>query len=491
MSIGTPEIPRIAIIGGGLSGLAAAHRCTELAARSGKAFQITVFESLDRLGGAVATLSENGYLIERGADSFLTSKPAAVHLCERLGLADQLIPTDAQHRQALVLHRGRPQPVPDGFNLMQPSAFWPMLKTPLLTPRGKLRLLREWWIAPQTGATDESLESFVTRRLGRQAFERLVQPLVSGIYTADPAKLSLAATLPRFLEMEKNHGGLIRAAVRTARDAREARQAAADKTASGARYGLFAGLKGGMEQLLTALRHRIANQVEVHLRSPVEQLTVGANGWTITARAGELSERFDAVIVALPAYLAAQLLGFANAELAGLLKRIPYASSAVVANGYKFSQIAHPLRAFGLVVPTIERRKILAVSFASRKFPGRAPDGSVLLRTFVGGALHGELLDCDDAGLRSLVARELTDILGVQGAHEVSIVSRYPRAMPQYHVGHLELVEQIELQTERLPHLKLTGSAYRGVGMPDVIADAERAADQILQTFMAHPPSAP
>ena len=534
-----PAAPqRIAIIGGGLAGLAAAHRLSELARERGTNIAVTLFERGPRLGGVIGTERVGGYLIDTGADSFLTNKPAAVNLCGRLGIADRLVPTAAQHRGALVLFDGRPQPVPEGFQLMSPTAIWPMLVSPILSPWGKLRMAMEYFVPPRPVPSvactfpqpstlnpqplhDESLASFVRRRFGREALERLVQPLVGGIYTSDPEKLSLAATMPRFLEMERDHGSLL-AATLFAREKTASRQSTAnshssgsspqdgsatDTKSSGARYGLFAGLAGGMEDLLSALRSRVEASCEVRLNAPVARIVSesqpgskapltltlspedGGEGTRNLPVAGQCyrielangsSSTFDAVLVATASYRAAGLLGDLDRELAILLGEIEYASSALVVTGHRLTDVAHPLNAFGLVIPQRERRKILAVSFSSRKFPDRAPDGSVLLRTFVGGALQPELFNLSDEELVSLVRAELADILGVRGEPELARVYRYPRAMPQYHVGHLDRVARIEALTTRHPGLALAGNAYRGVGIPDVIASGESAAEAML-----------
>nr|MBA3315368.1 protoporphyrinogen oxidase [Planctomycetaceae bacterium] len=271
-------IPRVAIVGGGLAGLCAALRLTDLARESNRSLDITVFEASDRLGGAIETLHERDYLIERGADSFLTKRPI-VRLCERLNLAESLIPTDVRYRGALVLRNGKPYPVPEGFGLMVPAKLLPILTSPILSPKGKLRLLAESLIPAKRDDRDESLSSFVRRRLGDEAFERLVQPLISGIYTADPEKLSLAATLPRFLEMERRYGGLIRATLR-----RRGAVAENDGSASGARYGLFAGLKGGMEELFTALAKQVEISATVVTGARIDRVTREGEKWCVETR---------------------------------------------------------------------------------------------------------------------------------------------------------------------------------------------------------------
>ncbi len=509
---------RIAIIGGGLSGLAVAHRLIELSRAAASPIDITLFEAGSRLGGIVGTQRVGDYLVDTGADSFLTNKPGAIGLCRRLGIEDKLVATDVRYRGAHVLFDGRPVPVPEGFQLLGPTAIWPILTTPILSVWGKLRLLMEYFVPPREVApapgsfpqpstlnlqpstfhpqplADESLADFVRRRFGREALERLVQPLVGGIYTSDPEHLSLAATLPRFLEMEREYGSLIRAALFPKKQSTDRRASVGDELSdtrsSGARYGLFAGLAGGMEDLLTALRSRVEAACTVSLGTKIASIQCAAvppTEYQLRLSDGS-SHAFDSVIVATTTHHAAAMLGELDACLSRELCGIEYASSAVVVTGHKLAAVRHPLDSFGLVVPHRERRRILATSFSSRKFPERAPAGSVLMRTFVGGAMQPELLELADDELLRLVQAELSDIFGVQGDPEIALVVRYPRAMPQYHVGHLDRVARIEALTARHQGLALAGNAYRGVGIPDAIASGETAAQLIFGGERAHQP---
>lgn len=342
-----------------------------------------------------------------------------------------------------------------------------------------MRLLAERFVPPREGKGDEALGPFVRRRFGKEAFDRLVQPLISGIYTADPEKLSLAATFPRFLEMEAASGSLLRASKRSRGSGGQI-----DSHASGARYNLFVGFRRGMEQLFTRLREEVLRRAVAHVGRSVISIEREPDGWRLGTDAdGGTAFRFDAVILACPAYVAARLLAGVDGGLSQRLAEIEYASSAIVVTAHPASSIREPLNAFGLVIPTIEKRDLLAVSFASQKFPGRAPAGRVLLRSFLGGALRPEMIDRSDDELREIVGRELRSILGVSGPPEFSIVTRYERAMPQYHLGHLDRVRGIEAAVAGLPGLELTGSAYRGVGIPDVVADAERAATAIVSSL--------
>ncbi|MDZ4686033.1 MAG: protoporphyrinogen oxidase [Planctomycetaceae bacterium] len=488
-----PSSSRIAVIGGGLTGLAAAHRLTELATEQGRALDITVYEAGPRLGGIVGTIERDGYLIDTGADSFITNKPGALQLCQRIGLESRLQATEPRYRGALVLHNGRPVPVPEGFQLLSPSAMWPVLKSPILSLSGKLRVAREYFIPPRMDNGDETLASFVRRRFGSEVLDRLVQPLVGGIYTSDPEKLSLAATMPRFLEMERKHGSLIRAAKSEKPQANDE-----DRISGGARYGLFAGLRGGMQELVDALVSRVESRCRVELNRAIESVTVdttsadavdttsadaadapGRPGYRLRFRDSS-EQTFDAVLVTLPAYRTADVLQNLDHDLAAQLRGIEYASSSIVVTGHALKDVRDPLNAFGLVIPHIEHRKILAVSFSSRKFPNRAPEGRVLLRTFVGGAMQPELFDRDDDATIRLVREELAATLGVTGEPDFALVVRYPRGMPQYHLGHLDRVAEIERLTAGHTGLAIAGNAYRGVGVPDAIHSGEQAAERIL-----------
>jgi oxygen-dependent protoporphyrinogen oxidase len=368
-----------------------------------------------------------------------------------------------------------------------------VLASPIFSPLGKLRMGLECLLPARPPAGDESVGSFVRRRLGREALERLVQPLVGGIYTSDPESLSLLATLPRFREMERRHGSLVRAARRSGRSAAadsaepDANGPAGAVAESGARYNLFTAPRGGMSVLVDALSKRIAAEAEIRVETPVISLGADAESGRLFLSIGRGGppERleFDAVVLAVPAFRAAELLAEHDSLLAASLSEIDYASSAVVVSGHALDDVPHRLEASGLVIPAIERRRILAVSFASRKFAGRAPAGKVLLRTFLGGAMQPDVLACDDRELVRIAQQELESILGVRGEPEFTLVARHERAMPQYHVGHLDRVQRIARLMESHPRLALAGNAYHGVGIPDCIHSGELAAERVAEAL--------
>lgn len=465
---------RVAVVGGGISGLAAAYRVTEI----DPAAEVVLFEAADRLGGVIETHREGPFLVEAGADNFITDVPWAIDLCRRLGIEDQLLRTNDQFRRAGVVHRGRLQPIPEGFLIMAPSKVGPVLTTPILSPWGKLRLAAEYFVPRRANPQDdESLSSFARRRFGRETFERLIQPLVGGIYTADAEKLSLKATLPRFLDMEAEHGSLIRAS----RKKNSAAKAAADRSSSGSRYSMFVALRNGMSGFAQAIADRLPAGT-IRLNSPVERVEpTEENRWSLTIAGEEPKEvKVDGVIVATPAHVAAQQLAPKLNELSSLLGKIPYAGAAVIAMGFRRDQIKHPLNGFGFVVPLAEGRKILSASFSSIKYDGRAPEDHVLVRVFVGGACQAELLEQDDEALIDLAIAELTELIGLNGKPVMSRVCRYYQAMPQYHLGHLQLVDEIEAQVGEHSGLALAGNAYRGVGIPHCVHSGEQAAERVL-----------
>src|SRR5581483_2034440 len=407
-----------------------------------------------------------------GPDSFLSEKPWALARCRRLGLEDQLVRTDDRFRRTFVAWRGRLHPLPEGFQLLAPSRLGPLLSSRLFSWPGKLRMAADL-LLPRGHDPDESLGAFVRRRLGREALERVAQPLIAGIYTADPDELSLAATMPRFLEMERRERSVILALWRAAR-----RAPAPDRGTSGARWSLFVTLAEGMEQLVHALAERLPEGA-VRLKEPVTGIERQDGRWRV-ATGGGTGLDADAVVLAPEAHQVARLLRYVDPGLAHLLEGIPYASSGTVTLAYRRADVAHPLDGFGFVVPHVERRPIIACTFSSVKYPGRAPEGHALLRVFVGGALNEAVLSEDDAALVRIAREQIGPLLGIRGEPLFSRVNRYPRAMPQYLVGHARRVDAIEGCLARLPGLRLAGGAYRGVGIADCVRSGEEAADALL-----------
>lgn len=466
--------PRLVVVGGGITGLAAAHRALERAGAG--ALEVVLLEAGERLGGVIATERRGDFLLEGGPDSFISEKPAAIELCKRIGLEDQLLPTNDRFRRTLIVRDGRLVPLPDGFQLLGPTRILPFLRSPVLSWAGKIAAAKDF-VLPRGGPPpggDESLASFVRRRLGREVLERLAQPLAGGIYTADPETLSLASTMPRFLELERSHRSVILGLRAQARAA----GAAASSGTSGARFGLFVTLRDGMSTLVRTLAARLP-QGSIRLRTPVQSLAPIDAGFRLTLGDGSSLDA-DAVVVATPAPAASRVLHDLDPAIGDALGRIRCASSAVVTLAYRRDQVPNPPQAFGFVVPLVERRRVIAGSFTDVKYAGRAPADSVLLRVFLGGALQPEQLALDDAALLQAARDELRDLLGITAEPSLSWVQRWMQAMPQYDVGHADRVAELERRVAQHSGLALAGNAYHGVGLADCVRGGEAAADALV-----------
>lgn len=462
-----PSPPTIAVVGAGIAGLAAAHRIVELSHAHHTPVDVKLFEAGPRLGGSIATERTDGFVIEAGPDSFLSEKPWALALCERLGVTNRLVGTREEFRRTYVVRRGRLYPLPDGFLLLAPTRLWPLAVSGLFSWPGKLRMALDLVLPRGTPCTDESLRSFVTRRLGREALERVAQPLVGGIYTADADTLSLAATMPRFLEMERKHRSIILAMWRQQRRANPAA-----RTGSGARWSLFVSFDNGMQTLVDLLAERIPTG-SIFLQTPLFGLArLPDHRWRLNANV-----ECDAVVLATPAHTSSRLVAPVDPDLGQELGGIAYASSATLTLAYRRADIPRPLDSFGFVVPLIEGNGMVACTFSSLKYPGRAPEDFVLLRTFVGGAAQQHVFERDDQLIETNVRRELRTLLGITAEPVLRRLHRHKDAMPQYYVGHLDRIARIEAGLAQLPGLFVAGSAYRGVGVPDCVHTGEMAAE--------------
>lgn len=462
---------RIAVIGAGIAGLAAAIHMRKAQPES----QVTIYESSGRAGGVLETIYDGPYLIERSADNFATLIPDALELCKLTGYTDQMISPQPNGRQAFVLNRGRILPIPVGFSLVQPTRVWPILTTGTLSLAGKLRMLGEYFVKARLSDEDESLESFATRRLGREAFENLVEPIVSGIFTADPSRLSVQATLPQFVKMEREQGGLIRGYLA----ARKQDAAAVSRRASGARYDQFMAPRQGMSHWINHLVSTLpADTIRFH--QPVEGIErQGADNWQVST--GGQSEQFDAVIMAAPVQHAAKCLQSASADLASSLREIEYASSAVAVVIVDRAEIKGRIDGFGLIVPAREGRPVLAISYTSNKYAGRVPDDQLMLRIFLGGATQPEVVERSDEALMELASQQLREILDWRGEKfRWQGLVRWREAMPQYHLGHNARVESIMQQARQLGNLRLCGAGYSGVGIPQTVRSARLAVESLM-----------
>lgn len=460
---------RIAIIGGGISGLAAAFALEEH--RRAGVVDYTLYEASPQLGGVLRTERVEGCIVEAGPDSFISEKPWAGDLCRTLGLDDQLIGSNDADRKTYILVRGRLIPMPDGLMFMVPTKILPTGFSPLFSWTTKLRMAQELFHAPRAGEGDESVASLVERHYGAEMVDRLADPLLSGIYGGEAASLSVRAVLPRFTEMERTHGSLSRAMLA----ARKKIPRPANKSAPP----LFTSLKNGMQQLVETLAPRL-NQLSLITNTPVESIQREGGAWNVSA--GSKSDRFDAVILALPAHAAAKLLSICSPELSAELAAIGYSSSITVGLGYDREVRESLPPGFGFLVPRSEGKRLLAATFVHNKFPHRAPEDHALLRCFFAGSNAENIWQLSDDEIISIVRNELQQILGLRVTPLFARIYKWKSAMAQYGVGHLERLDRIERLRQQLPGLALAGNGYRGIGVPDCVRSGQEAAKQVVST---------
>ena len=466
--------------------------------------QITLFESSSQLGGVLQTEHVDGYLIEKSADMFTTEPSAAWELCQSLGKTDQLIETIPTPDRAFVASQNEIHPIPKGLSLLLPNDLDSIASTPLLGEEATTRFLAERDIPARDWSTDESLESFAVRRFGQSAFDNLIQPLVGGIYTADPKKLSMLATMSRFVEMEKQHGSLIRAAEAVKLKPNRSQES----NASGARYGLFRTPKNGMGDLVGWIVEALTqsapiqsapiqsaspspNSVDIEKNCRASSLQKSTTGWEVTFDQDGTphQEEFDGVVVASSAQGAATLTGQFDISLSKKLQTITGASSAIVVLGFPKKLLSmNDFSGYGIIVPSSLGRQVIATSFSSNKFVGRAPEEKALIRCFIGGALQSELVDLDDDQLVEIALSELSQTVGFDkklGEQSLDIVRvfRWRQCMPQYHFGHIDRVSEIDALVAKHSGLELAGNSYHGVGVPACVESGFRAVDRMKNSF--------
>ena len=465
---------RIAIIGGGISGLAAAFALEEHR-RNGAAIEYTLYESSPRLGGVLRTEKIDGCLVEAGPDSFITEKPWATDLCRALGLGDQLIGSNDADRKTYILTRGRLVVMPDGLMFMVPTKILPTGLSPLFSLKTKLRMTKELFHPPRAVDHDESVAAFVERHYGSEMVDRLADPLLSGVYGGEAASLSVRAVLPRFAEMERTHGSLGRAMLAARKNARKKAPPGPPRPAPT----LFTSLKNGMQHLAETAVSRLT-PASLLTSAPVIAIQPEAGGWVVSA--GFQSDHFDSVILALPGRAAAQVLHLASPELAAELGAIQYSSSITVGLGYGRDVRQSLPPGFGFLVPRSEGKRLLAATFVHNKFPHRAPEDRALLRCFFAGVNAENVWPLPDDQIIGIVRNELQQILGLRAEPLFARVYKWKSAMAQYGVGHLDRLDRIERLRQQLPGLMLAGNAYRGIGVPDCIRSGSAAAKQLIET---------
>jgi oxygen-dependent protoporphyrinogen oxidase len=437
---------------------------------------ITVLEAGDQFGGKICTEHIDGFVFERGPDSFISQKPAAVQLCKKLGLGDSLVGTNPDFPKTYVYTNKKLVTMPDGLSLMIPTKFMPFVLSPLFSWPAKIRMGLDLIIPKRSGNGDESLASFVRRRMGEEALQKMAEPMLAGIYASDPETMSIQSTFPMFVETEKKYRSLILGML-----ARKTQMMKASKKPQP--FSLFVTLKNGLSEMVDAVQEKSPNihfQTDAHVTS----VTKENGGWQVAlADAEPLSA--DAILFATPAKISARLLEPIAPEASQLLGKIAYVSTATVSLAYKREGFSHPLDGFGFVIPRTEGRKILACTWTSSKFPHRAPNDYVMLRCFVGGAKREDLAEQDEEAMSAMVKEELRVIMGITEEPVLCKVYHNKKSNVQYRVGHADLIDSITKQIGSLPGIFLTGSAYTGIGIPDCIQNGNRAAEAALNFLNA------
>jgi oxygen-dependent protoporphyrinogen oxidase len=480
---------RIIIIGGGVAGLGAAYKITR-AASGGHDVEFILLEKDRRLGGKIQTevvmdpSEESKFIVDGGPDCFLTEKPACHRIAKLTGIFDDELPTDDSRRRTWILSRGKLHQMPDGVMMFAPTKFVPFATTGLFSWPGKIRMAMDLLIPPKKVApgefNDETLESFVVRRMGRECLDRLAEPLVGGVHASDPKQMSLAATFPRLLEMEQNYGSLLKAFIAVRRKVEEMRRRYPVKPGEKPRT-FFTSFVKGMQQLTDTMAD-VAGRERMHTGMTVSSLQqTSGGGWRALTSNGSAIDG-NAVIIATESWAAEELIRRHDQSIADALASIPASSSATISIAFNESEVGFNLNAFGVLCPLVEGRALMAATYSSTKWPGRAPAGKVLLRGFVGGPHNQEILKRSDEELVQTVLGEVRDILGLNPFAKplFTRIFRWHLGMPQYTLGHLDRVTLIENHSSQISGLAFAGGSYRGVGVPNCIESGERAVSKIL-----------
>jgi len=467
--------PKIAIIGGGVSGLSCAWFIQQAFQQKKQPVSLKVFEGTPHFGGVIRTQQKDGFIYESGPDTFISEKPWAVNLCKRLGLESELIGVRPEHQRSSMVYRGQLYPIPKGFYLMASPSLKTLGELPFVSWKGKLRMMMEPWIpvgGPLSG--DESVAAFMRRRFGEEALWRIGQPMIGGIYTADPETLSLEATFPKFRAMERSHGSVIRGL----RARQETQQGV-----SGPRYGLFLSFRRGMQTLIDRLRQDLGTAL--YSGKKLTGFVRQARGWGLEFSDGT-RDQADSLCLAVTAPEAARLTGTLSPLLAETLSQTPYEDAVTVNLAFNAEDCSFLPEGAGFVIPKLEGLPLVGVTLAHQKFEGRGPQSGVLIRAFIGGVYHREVLKYQDAQLENLAVETVRKLLRIKAQPRWISLVRYREAMPQFLVGHLNRLEQLKEQLQPLPGLFLTGNYWSGVGIPDCVHEAEKTADNMMSFFKGH-----
>jgi len=465
-----PQSPKkVIIVGGGITGLSTAYFLQETFKEAQQALKIMVIEGSARLGGKITSARVDDFVIEGGPDSFITQKKGGIALIEQLGLTDRLVQTHPVNKAVYILKGGKLVPMPQGFNLMVPGQIMPFALSPLISWPGKIRMGMDLFIPKRTETTDESIGAFVRRRLGEEAVQLFAEPILAGIFAGDADKLSMKAAFPQFAMLEQKYGSLIKGMLKR-------QQIAKEQGAAAPKWSMFVTMKEGLSSIIAGLKDKL-DQCEIRTGRPVTGISHLQSGFEV--QVGETQETADALVVTTPTYKTAEWLAPWKANLSKLLDEMTYVSTATISLGFRQKDVKHPLNGFGFVIPRREGSQLMASTWSSTKFPGRAPKDHVLIRLFAGGAHREAILDQDDAGLITTAREELKGIMGIDAEPVVARAFRWHRANPQYHVGHLDWVAKIEKECQQHPGLFLCGAAYRGVGIPDCIQQGMDTAEKL------------
>ncbi len=466
---------KVVVIGGGITGLSAAYALHQ-ARQSGQDVDYVLIEKDERLGGKILTEKIDGYVVEGGPDCFLAEKPWAIQMAEKIGIIDEIIPSNEASKRTYVFADRKLHQLPDGLMGLVPTKIVPFALSPLISWPGKIRMAMDWFIPKKTTNEDETLGSFVKRRLGQEALDKIAEPLIGGIHAGDPDQMSLVASFPRFIQMEQKHGSLLKAMLSARKNAPKPKPPEPGKL----KKTFFMTFKEGMGQLTDAVAAKLDNS-KILTGKIVTSVSKKQDGrYQVSIKDGEPIEA-DSVIITAPAHLAAEIVDGLDKVMAENLAGIPQATSATVNLAFKRSDVHKSIEAFGFIVPISEKRKIKAGTYSSTKWDFRTPsDDYVLIRAFVGGAMNQELVFQDDESMLNMVLSELKDIIGITAKPVMHKIYRWVKGMPQYTIGHLERIKNIEDRQAANPGIYIVGGSYRGVGVPDCINVGTQAAEQAL-----------
>ncbi len=455
---------KIAIVGGGISALACAVNLKE------KGFDFTLFEKENFVGGKLFTEKIGEFTVEGGPDSYLPEKIWSVQLIKKVGLAGEMLCSNDEHKGTFIYSGRRLHPLPEGVMLMVPTMIMPLIKSRLISWPGKIRMGMELFVPPGKDLKDESLAEFVTRRLGRECLEKIAEPLVAGIHTSNPDNMSVLATFPRFVDMERKSGSLIKGMV-------AAMKKMPPQNPSGPKMTYFMSLKGGMQELVQGCVSYVGAE-RIRTGTAVVSVDKKESGYRLTFGNGSTTD-FDAVVLATPSYVTKEIIGDMDADLCGRLSAIAWSSSATVSIAFRKEEIRKPLPGFGFIVPRVENRRINACTWSSIKWAQRAPDDALLVRSFVGGGHHEEIVSFGDKELLAAVREELGEMIGISAEPVFFKVYRWFQGMPKYTVGHLERIAAIDEKRKKHRGLFLIGCSYRGIGIGDCVKSGFDAAAAI------------